>query len=308
MPTVDEVLGVVPGWVFRDDVSKFALNDELMRFDAQGRGVCGLTISPAAGEALPGAGSILVEQTNDPATGVWFVCPTWNPATSSPSLSTSNISVTAAAARCFLPVMKFVRVRVAVALTTRPASAFLRVAMASESMPIPAVLTASDQGVVGPAAEDAAASGNPVLVAGVVRTANLASLVAGDAARHTLTTSAQLLVKEGHLPELDWSYAAAAGGIINTSDVAAKAAAGAGLRNYVYSLSVKNANAVAGEFVIKDGASTVLWRGHLSANMLDTDVIRFSPPLRGTANTAINIACLTTAQQVYANLQGGVGI
>lgn len=60
---------------------------------------------------------------------------------------------------------------------------------------------------------------------------------------------------------------------------------------------------MATEFVIKDGASTVLWRGHLPANG-DQVSITLGPPLRGTANTAVNIACVATGAQVYANVRG----
>lgn len=98
-----------------------------------------------------------------------------------------------------------------------------------------------------------------------------------------------------------------AGGIVNTTDVVARAAAGASIRNDVKSMVVKNANATATEFVIKDG-STIIWRGHLAASMGTADTIQFDPPLRGTANTAINIACITTGAQVYASLQGYTGI
>jgi hypothetical protein len=37
-----------------------------------------------------------------------------------------------------------------------------------------------------------------------------------------------LISRPGQIPELEWSYAAAAGGIINTTDVVLAAAAGAG--------------------------------------------------------------------------------
>jgi hypothetical protein len=55
--------------------------------------------------------------------------------------------------------------------------------------------------------------------------------------------------------------------------------------------------------VVKDGA-TIIWRGHVSANMLDCDTIQFSDPLRTTANAALNVACITTGAAVYVNAQG----
>lgn len=162
-------------------------------------------------------------------------------------------------------------------------------------------------GVGGPSGHSSAATGNPVMVGGVVSTSLDTTLASGDMCRLQESTSGQLVTLEGAVPELSWQYAAATGGITNTTDVAAKAAAGASIRNYVRSMQVKNANATATEFVIKDG-STVIWRGHLAASMGTSDVHVFNPPLRGTANTAINIACITTGAQVYASLQGYTGI
>jgi hypothetical protein len=82
-----------------------------------------------------------------------------------------------------------------------------------------------------------------------------------------------------------------------------KAAAAAGIRNYVTAIQMINTSAVASEVVIKDGA-TVIWRGFLPANMLDTQTINFPTPLRGTAATAVNFACITTGTNTYASAQG----
>lgn len=104
----------------------------------------------------------------------------------------------------------------------------------------------------------------------------------------------------------DWSYAAIAGGIVNTTDVVVKAAAGAGIRNYVSAISCTNAAAaVATEMVLKDGA-TVIWRGYLGlvAQAAGELNVTFPNPLKSTANTALNLAAITTAAQVYCNLQG----
>jgi hypothetical protein len=115
-----------------------------------------------------------------------------------------------------------------------------------------------------------------------------------------------LVTKPYAIPEADWQYAAAAGGIINTTDVVLRAAAAAGIRNYVTSIDVRNAHAtVATEVVIKDGA-TVIWRQLLPAAMASPVEITFPTPLRGTAATAMNVACITTGAQVYVNAQGFV--
>lgn len=107
----------------------------------------------------------------------------------------------------------------------------------------------------------------------------------------------------------EWSYAALTGGITTTTPVAVKAAAGAGIRNYITALSCANAAAaVATEVTVSDGA-TVIWRGYLGlvAQASSMSSVQFPDPLKGTANTAVNVAAVTTAAQVYCNLQGFVG-
>jgi hypothetical protein len=123
----------------------------------------------------------------------------------------------------------------------------------------------------------------------------------------SLTTGSQVNTKPFGLPENDWQFAGATGGIVNTSDVAVKAAGAAGIRNFVTGISVQNASAtVATEVVVKDGASTVLWRGYVGTSaVLNSAVsVTFPTPLRGTAATAVNVACITTGAQVYVNAQG----
>lgn len=108
-----------------------------------------------------------------------------------------------------------------------------------------------------------------------------------------------------------WSYAAESGGIVNTSDVALKAAAGVGRSIYLSSLDLMNTDvSVSTEVVIKDG-STVIWRTKLPALAASTAPVPFSrqfnPPLVGSQNTALNVACITTSAEVYINAQGYVG-
>jgi len=161
--------------------------------------------------------------------------------------------------------------------------------------------------VVGPVAHDGVASGNPVRLAGRALTANYTAVASGDVADLVTTLQGMLVTRPWQIPELEWSYAALTGGIINTTAVALKAAAGAGLRNYITSLTLKNANAVAGEVLLLDGA-TVIWRGHLSASMVTSEQITFADPLKTTANAALNFQCVTTGQQVYVNAQGFVAV
>jgi hypothetical protein len=143
----------------------------------------------------------------------------------------------------------------------------------------------------------------PVLVATGLA-ANPTAVTTGRGIDLLATLIGALVNKPFSIPEADWQYAGAAGGITGTADVVLKAAAAAGIRNYVTSIDLRNAHAtVATEVVIKDGA-TVIWRQLLPAAMASPVDITFPTPLRGTAATAVNFACLTTGAQVYVNAQG----
>jgi len=103
----------------------------------------------------------------------------------------------------------------------------------------------------------------------------------------------------------DWTYAAASGGITDTTGVSFRAAQGNGTVNYLTALQVRNADAsVATEVVVTDGdGGTVLWRMDLAANspML---AVHFPQPLRASTNTALYVDCVTTSSETYFNAQG----
>jgi hypothetical protein len=143
----------------------------------------------------------------------------------------------------------------------------------------------------------------PVMVATGL-SANPSAVTSGRVVDLLATLIGALVNKPFSIPEADWQYAGAAGGITGTADVVLKAAAAAGIRNYVTSIDLRNAHAtVATEVVIKDG-SAVIWRQLLPAAMAAPVNIVFPTPLRGSAATAVNFACLTTGAQVYVNVQG----
>lgn len=143
----------------------------------------------------------------------------------------------------------------------------------------------------------------PVLAA-TGYSANPTAATTGRGVDLMATLIGALVTRPYSIPEADWQYAGVAGGITGTADVVLKAAAAAGIRNYVTSIDVRNAHAtVATEVVIKDGA-TVIWRQLLPPAMPAPVEIIFPTPLRGTAATAMNFACLTTGAQVYVNAQG----
>ena len=162
-------------------------------------------------------------------------------------------------------------------------------------------------GVTGNVAHDGVASGNPVTIAGEARSTDRTAVADADVARIITTLLGKTITQPYASPALTWNYAAASGGITNTTGVTAKAAAGAGVRNYVTMAQVINGHATVDTDVqIRDGASgTVLWRGFAKAAGGGVSA-KFDPPLRGSANTLLEIACGTTGSATYVNLQGYV--
>lgn len=113
-------------------------------------------------------------------------------------------------------------------------------------------------------------------------------------------------------PTTPWNYAAAAGGITNTTTaVTLKSAAGAGIRNYMTAFQFSNSTLGAGtEVVIRDGAGgTVLWRGVLATAANNGADVTFETPLRSSANSLLEFATLTATATgaVYVNAQGYTG-
>lgn len=110
------------------------------------------------------------------------------------------------------------------------------------------------------------------------------------------------------IPPQGWTYAAASGGIVNTTTaVTIKAAAGAGVRNYLTSLTLAtDALGGATEIVIRDGAAgTVIWRSRLQTAALVSTTITFATPLFSTANTLLEVAAITAVTGgIYVNAQG----
>jgi hypothetical protein len=158
---------------------------------------------------------------------------------------------------------------------------------------------------IGPAAHGAVVSGSPVLVGIEGRTADGTAVDSGDVVRPLANTLGKLVVQEDALAGSTWLYAAASGGIVNTTGVTVKAAGGGVVRNYIKSVQVINGHAtVSTDLQIRDGAAgTVLHRGFAQAGG-GGYACNFNPPLRGTANTLVEVACGTTGSAIYVNVQG----
>lgn len=169
-------------------------------------------------------------------------------------------------------------------------------------------ITATSSGV---AAHDAAISGNPVRVGARARTSNVTAVANDDTADLIATLVGALVVRPYSIPEADWSYAAAASGIVNTTTaVTIKAAGAAGLRNYITAIQVMaEALTNATELAIRDGAGgAVLWRTKIGTGGLTGLAVRFPTPLFGTAATLLEVVTITAsgAGAVYFNAQGFV--
>lgn len=170
----------------------------------------------------------------------------------------------------------------------------------------------------GQTAHSSASTGSPVRVGGRVVETTAATqdqtLVAGDAANLPISTGNQLIQKPYATADVDWHYVAAASGIVSTTTaVTIKTASGiAGIRNYITSIDISAIGAgTATELCIRDGAAgPVLWRIQIpAAGISNPFTIRFPTPLRGTANTLLEVVTLTSsATPVYFNAHGYTNI
>lgn len=122
-----------------------------------------------------------------------------------------------------------------------------------------------------------------------------------------------LSVQPYGLSGVHWNYAAASGGISNTTTaVTIKAAAGASVKNCITSIQIADDTlGAATELAIRDGAAgTVLWRTKLQTTALASQTgIDFGAALCGTANTLLEVVTLTASitGAVYINVQGFTG-
>lgn len=155
--------------------------------------------------------------------------------------------------------------------------------------------------VVGNAAHDAAVSGNPVLNAAEARTSESAVSASGDVVRLMADLVGKLVTMPYAPTDLQWQ---GTGSKTDTTDLAIKAAAGAGIRNYITDLICANSSATNVTVIVKDG-STEIARLPVPAN--GGVVHRFSTPLKGTANTAINLASSASATTIYMTATGFTG-
>lgn len=157
--------------------------------------------------------------------------------------------------------------------------------------------------VVGDVAHDSPVGGNPLLQGLEGRSTAPTAVGSGDVVRALATLLGKQVVYPYAIPAETWQYAGPTGGITDTADDAIQAAGGAGVRHYVTSLTVVNSHAtVSTEVVVKDG-STVIHRGYAAAAG-GGYALTFPTPLRGTAATALNVACITTGSATVVSASG----
>lgn len=157
------------------------------------------------------------------------------------------------------------------------------------------------------AALTVASTAGPATVCRAIDSAVAAVSAGDDAVLAVATLTGKPISMPYAPPGATWQYAAAAGGLVTTGGVTAKAAGAAGVRNYVTSIQVINSHpTISTEVAVKDGAAgTVIHRGWAQAGG-GGYACRFDPPLRGTAATLIEIAEVTATAStgVLVNVQG----
>lgn len=158
----------------------------------------------------------------------------------------------------------------------------------------------------GNVAHDGADSGNPVKVGAYAINAERTAVANADRVDLVADLTGKQIVLPYSNPEN--IVAGNPSAITNTTSTSVIAAAGAGVRLYITSLTVTNSHATVGTLVqITDGSGgTVLWQGYAAAAGGGV-AITFNSPLRTTANTALHAVCGTTGANVYVSAQGYKG-
>jgi hypothetical protein len=150
----------------------------------------------------------------------------------------------------------------------------------------------------GPDDHGAAVGPRPVVIGAEARTSDQAAVSSGSVTRLQADAAGKLVVRSHCVPEQQVSGLASTTGTTDTSVIAAQ---GTGVRIHVTSISIANSSANDPIIEIKDG-STVIWRTIAPAN--GGSNIAFDPPLRLSANTALNMASLVASSTVYFSANG----
>lgn len=157
----------------------------------------------------------------------------------------------------------------------------------------------------GGAAEDGVQFGNPVTIAMEARNTNKNPMSAnGDVIRPVATMIGAQIIRPFSIPELDWSYVAAAP-ITTAVATTIKLAAGAGLKNYLTALQIQNEGATASVIEIKSASGgTVLWRFKVPTGWPQGISMQFPTPLQSAANALLELNVVTAGAAILFNAQG----
>lgn len=175
--------------------------------------------------------------------------------------------------------------------------AYKGLAAVGEAIQATVISMPSSSGVAGSTAQDSVVP-NPVAIGGRASNTNQTAMSANGDLVHTMHTMIGAMVDKPYcIPEAEWNYT---GALTTTSDVAAKAAAGAGLKNHVTLMQATNTGGSANGVLLRDGTTTRL---QITVPAGQSVVMPLPTGLRLTANTALNVA-LSAAGTVRVNLLG----
>lgn len=198
---------------------------------------------------------------------------------------------------------RYIRLRISIAIPSGSTQAITKLSQVPFATAVPLVVPN------GAVAHSAVSTANPVLIGGKVTSTLDTTLVNGDLSDLFNTTAGQLIIKSFGSAENDWSYAAASGGILNTTAaVTIKAAGAASIKNYITGFDLMSeALGAATEFVIRNGAAgTVIFRTKIPSTGMALTNIQFDSPLESSAATLLEVATLTASitGAVYFNACG----
>lgn len=291
--------------------------------DVSGKRTAFIQLIGSAGIA---SGSVIFEVTNDTTNAVAGTPTLYtkaNPSFGNDLPSIAAVSIAASTMNTYIvPITgKYIRVRINTAFVSGTIQA---VALFSPDPFVPLTNYVLNTGtavsivpltITGNRTQSAAASTSSaagILAGGAVLTADDTTLVANDFATLKFTTAGQLVQKPYGTRENDWTYAAATGGISNTTTaVTIKAAGAANIRNFItgIQLDADTLGAVT-EVAIRDGAGgTVLWRKKIQTGGLSDGSYTFTTPLQGSVATLMEVVTLsaTVTGGVFVNVQGYQG-
>jgi len=160
---------------------------------------------------------------------------------------------------------------------------------------------------IGTANEAAAVSGIPITIAAEARSTRKTAVANGQVVRPIATVDGRLIMRPHSIPENEWSYAAPAGGIVNSSSPVTLAAAVSTLSIYVTSIQLRaQALTNATEIALRDGAGTVYWRSEIGTSGMPLTPIKFDDPIKIPTNSSLTFITLTASGTgaVYINAQG----